>query len=191
MVYGKIAVGEPYEEGIKALPEQVAFTFNSSGGLLLYIFHNPTPAEIKDVKKGNIKLGILEKAGQMYILSKFGDLRWEDASFHVRLTKPFRIEGIEHDNEGYLLQIVLIDASNGIVKVIRAVSMPNNMSKILYQLIEKQKENSTEEYDIGVHNQIVSQIYANFSTVDLVREAKEAHQIFDLNDDKKKREKRV
>jgi len=158
-----IEVGKPYP-GVHRIPESAIFDFNQAGGLLLIALDNPTKKEIQDIRKGDVKLGLLDKGGVIFLLSKFGSMNWMDSPYHVSMSGKYTLAPVFDVTQGYLLQIVLLNSNDRIVKVIRVVGMPHEMSLMFRDLVEKQRGTSINEYYPRLH-----EIYTRYSTEDLVK----------------------
>jgi len=166
MGFVELEVGKPIGKLLKGthpLNDQTIFDFNRSGGLLIIIFRDPTETEIKNISEGQIRLGLLEKDGIIFMLSKFGRLNWMDSPYHVDLSNigefPEATEG-----HGYLMQVVLVDRRDQTIKKTRIVAMPTEMSKKFKAMVEKQHHTLTPDYNLKV-----GRIMKKYSTNRLVK----------------------
>lgn len=161
-----LEVGKPYQEGVSRIPEGIVFDFNQGGGILRLVFDSPLDSEIKEIKKGKIELGLLEKEGIIFFLIKFGKLEWMDAPYNSALSNPFDLEELQDEKAGYAVQIVLIDGMTGIVHALKLIGLPYAMSVKFKQLVEQQRQSPIRDYD-GALNVI----YSRYSTMDLLKGA--------------------
>jgi hypothetical protein len=161
-----IEVGKPFS-GTNPIPESVIFEFEQSGGFLRVAWTSPSQFELKQFADGKIKLGLLEIDGIIFILVKFGSMSWMDAPYHVKFFPPYDLEDLTDSNKGYLINYVMLDAKTRIVKVLKLLEMPHEMSLQFKKLVMKQGETSIDGYD-----QRFFQIYKKHSTNDLVKMAK-------------------
>lgn len=159
----KLEVGKPFQEGLKQIHEVTVFDFNQTGGFLKIVFDSPLDSEIKEIKQGKIKLGLLEKEGIIFFLIKFGGLSWMDVPYYVGLSQPYELEELTDENKGYVVQIVLIDGMTGIVKALNLIGLTHGMSKLFKELVEKQREAQIKDYYA-----VLSQIYSRYRTDDLL-----------------------
>ena len=97
---------------------------------------------------------------------KFGKLAWMDAPYNVNLSQPFEFMELTDENKGYAVQIVLIDGMIGIVKALKLIELPHEMSKRFKELVEKQRKKPTINYDV-----ILNQLYSRYDTDDLLSTA--------------------
>jgi|SRR5665647_1942213 len=161
-----IEVGKPFP-GTKTIHESVIFEFEQSGGFLRVAWTSPSQFELKQFADGKIKLGLVEIDGIIFILVKFGSMSWMDAPYHVKFFPPYDLEDLTDSNKGYLINYVMLDAKTRIVKVLKLLEIPHEMSLQFKELVTKQRETSIDGYD-----QRFFQIYKKHSTNDLVKMAK-------------------
>lgn len=160
-------VGKLFEEGKTRYEEGTRFSFDQSGGVLLLTYDRPTAKEIEEIRKGDLRLGILKKAGIIFLLFKFGSQPWIDASYTCHLSQPYVFDPVE-DNTGYGMMVYLVDASTGILKANRLIGLPTKMSKLFTEYVIEQQEKPFNK--INYYNAI-NDIYRNYSTDDMVRMA--------------------
>jgi hypothetical protein len=91
--------------------------------------------------------------------------------YNVGLSKFYDLEDLTDEKMGYAFQIVLIDGITGIVKALKLVELPHEMSKRFKELVEKQKKSRIRD-----SKTVLSRIYSKYETEALVEEA----EIFDL-----------
>ena len=161
-----LEVGKPYKEELKRISEGIIFNFNQDGGFLRIVFDSPLDSEIKEITQGKIKLGLLEEEGIIFFFIEFGELPWMDAPYNVEFSKPFELEELTDPKTGYAFQIVLIDGMTGIVRALKQIELPYEMSKRFKELVEKQKETRIRDYET-----VLSRIYSKYETDALVEEA--------------------
>lgn len=160
-----IEVGKPFP-GTKPIHESVIFEFKQSGGFLRVAWTSPSQFELKQFAEGKIKLGLVEIDGIIFILVKFGSMSWMDAPYHVKFFPPYDLEDLADSNKGYLINYVMLDAKNRIVKVLKLLKMPHEMSLQFKEFVTKQRETSIDGYDRRLF-----QICKKHSTNDLVKMA--------------------
>lgn len=163
----KLEVGKVMPE-LKGTPEGVRFAMTDSGGELLICFKRPTLNEIEQIREGKAQFGIFVPEGVIFILSKFGDLEWMDAPFHVALTRGLTTLREVGPGKGYGCTIILADTVSGEVKALRYVSFNTEFSRRLKSNIEQQKSDvfRKNEYDTKLHS-----IMRRYSTKDMVKYA--------------------
>lgn len=162
----KLEVGKPYQEELTRIPEGIVFDFNQGGGFLRIVFDRPLDSEIKEITQGKIKLGLLEEEGIIFFFIEFGELPWMDAPYNVEFSKPFELEELTDPKTGYAFQIVLIDGMTGIVRALKQIELPYEMSKRFKELVEKQRKQKITDYDA-----VLNRTYYKYDTDTLVKEA--------------------
>lgn len=160
----KFEVGKPFEEGVTWYQEETRFEFNESGPVLLVFLKSPTEKEIEAFRAGDVKIGFYEMENIIFLLFKFGGLPWIDAPYSIHLSAEFQPANIEK-GKGYGLQIFLIDAASGILKVIRLIGMGTEWSRRFREAILKQKAAPFDPYE---YNKKIERIYLSYSTKKMV-----------------------
>lgn len=162
----QLEVGKPYQAGLKRISEGFVFVFNQSGGVLKIVFDSPLDSEIKEIKDGKIKLGLIEEKGIIFLLFKFGHLPWMDTPYNVTLSQPYELQELADEKTGYAVQIILIDGMTGIVKALKLIELPHEMSKRLKELVENQRKAPLPDYDA-----VLNKLYSTYDTIDFLAEA--------------------
>lgn len=162
----KFEIGKPYQAGVTKIPEGIVFDFSQAGGFLRIVFNAPTREELREIKKGKIKLGLLEKDGIIFFFIKFGELYWMDAPYNIAFSKPYEFGQLADENSGYAVQIVLVDGKTGIIKAIKLIGLPHELSVKFRDMVQKQKKAPVKDFD-----SVLSRIYTRYLTGDLIQEA--------------------
>lgn len=163
-----IAVGNPFPKKMSA--EGVYFEYDSKATLYANYF-SPTEHEIEqfgDDRPIEIRLVVVEKL--LFILAKVGDLPWVDAPFNPRLS--LNIEAYQQDISDGMeipLCIYLIDAVMNILRSQRSVRLDTKFSR---ELQNSCRTLLSEPMTVNEYNDRLKQIYAQYSTEDLVRLSK-------------------
>jgi hypothetical protein len=163
----KYEVGKLLKPGIISHPESNHFDFHQSGATLLIILSKPTPQEIQSIRNGKVELGLFIRENVIFFLSKFGSMSWMDSPYSIHLSKPFEFEDLTPDI-GYSLNVILTDASTGIIKAMRLIGMPNVFSHKLQEAIDKQK---ALPFESASYNQLINKIYKKYNTDAMVKQA--------------------
>lgn len=162
----KIEVGQKIENMVFQ-GDGIKFDMDDSGGVLLLSMSRPSHEEIESVK-GDLKLALTEKNGCLFILVKFGSMDWMDAPYHVQLSKNLtKLQPLE-EGMGYSCNIILYDETCT-VRVLRLIGFSTKFSRLLERKILDQMEDVS--FDLGKYNSTINQIYANYSTNDLLKYA--------------------
>lgn len=162
----KLEVGKPFKEGATFYQEGIRFDLNDDGMDLVIYYSKPSSKEKEDIKKGNFKCGYLVDKNVILMFFKFGQQDWMDASFTihkaVNLTKLDEIP----DGQGYSLKVHLVDASTGVLKVMRMIGLDTTFSRAFRNDALKQKEMDYSGFD-----ETLNRLYRH-PTDELVKNAK-------------------
>jgi hypothetical protein len=168
-----LKVGEPFEPGKTHYPECAKFDFTPSGPALFIFLVSPAPEEVEAIRSGPFRVGFFESAiiedGRhkgtiIFLLFKFGDLPWLDAPFSIHLAQcktPAEIE----EGLGYGLNIFLIDANTGILRVMRLVGLGTEWSRRFRQAMLEQ---DGAGFDPEAYDAEIRRMYRMYGTRDLV-----------------------
>lgn len=168
-----IEVGKPLQPGKTGYQEASWLDYTETGPILLMAVNNPTTKEIEAVRSGRIELALYERGPVLWFLYRIrGFGPWSDCPFSIRLYDGMRrmfdwSEEIE-DGMGLGLQIVLIDAGTGIVKVLRLIGLETRFSRTFRAMILRQVERA---FDKAAYYQEIDNVYANFSSDNLADRA--------------------
>ena len=168
-----LEVGKLFIPGQTHYREASILEHTESGPMLILAINRPTIKEIRAVKNGKIELALYEREPVLWLLFKIqGFGPWSDAPFSIRLYdgRGRKFDWSEEIDEGMGLglQIILIDAGTGIVKVLRYVATPTRFSREFRAAILRQLERPfcQVEYD-----REISRVYGKFSSEDLAERA--------------------
>lgn len=195
-----IVVGKLLEEGITCYVEHGAVDFwGGSAGIYTIYIKNPSKEELDNIQKGKVTLGLmpikfgdkdskpknLNDAKQRFhkfidttfIFFKFGNMPWLEAPFNMNLCldEETKEEGFKKPEEGmgYSMQIVVVNAANGIVEGIRVFACPREFCLKLMELTRYQIETTKtigfnkEEYDKWIFK-----LYDQYTTDELAMRCK-------------------
>ncbi len=162
----RFEVGKPFP-----LPpvrtEGAAFSVEPYSNLLIYRFDRPTQEEIQEFKEGRVELAVLRLRGVLFFLSRFGRLAWSDAPYSTHLTaREKSLPELASGNRGYALDCFLVDSRDNVLKAHRLVRMPVDFSAKFKAAIDKDAADSMDEAGF---NKAVGDVYANYSTADLLK----------------------
>lgn len=163
MKFRKFEVGKLFEEGITRYNEEAKFEFTQSGPALLIFFKTPTEKEIESIRADNIKIGFTEISEIIFMLYKFEGIPWIDAPYSIHLSGNIEPQKVE-EGTGYGLQIFLIDADTGILKVMRLIGMGTEWSRRFREAILRQKN---IPFDHEIYNLKIENIYKELSPKDI------------------------
>jgi hypothetical protein len=159
-------VGKPHQAGLKRISEGFVLDFNQGGGFLKIVFDSPLDSEIKEIEDGKIKLGLIEEKGIIFFLFKFGNLPWMDTPYKVALSQPYELRELTDEKTGFTVQIILIDGMTGIVKALKLIELPHEMSKRFKELVDNQRKAPLPDYEA-----VLNKLYSTYDTIDFLTEA--------------------
>jgi hypothetical protein len=89
-----------------------------------------------------------------------------DTPYNVILSQSNELQELTDEKKGYAVQIILIDGMTGVVKALKLIELPHEMSKIFKELVEKQRKAPTPDYEA-----VLNQLYSTYDTIDFLVEA--------------------
>ena len=63
-----------------------------------------------------------------------------DTPYNIALSQPYELQELTDKKTGYTALIVLIDGMTGIVKTMKLIELPHEMSKRFKELVENQRK---------------------------------------------------
>lgn len=138
-------VGQLYSTKKTSWPESGQFNHRAGANELVLFYRRPDAEEIRDVRQGEAEFALLIKGDIICLLYRFGNaIPWSDApySWHlVKKTYPDQATIPEpanvpepHDT----LQVILVDAGNGVIKALRLLTFSPAFSTALRLAIREQ-----------------------------------------------------
>ncbi|HEY3426257.1 MAG TPA: hypothetical protein VGL27_15785 [Negativicutes bacterium] len=134
-------IGNLYQAGKTQLSEEVSYRYDSAGHVLVLVLSALTAEQIQDSKKGTVELAMYEDGPVIFLLSKFGDNgKWNDApySWHLMSRSQQVLPDDLAEGAGAKMKVILVNADNGMVEVIRTVIMGHDFVEQLHAAIHKQ-----------------------------------------------------
>lgn len=167
----KLEVGQLYNPSRTSWPETVQYNFYANGHDLQLFFAGLTEMEIEEVQTGECEFALDVESGIIFFLCRFGSQPWSDAPYTWhRVPEEQRVlpEPEATSDSRALLQVLLIDASTGILKAIRAVSLSPQFTRALHRAIREQSMAvfNQEKYDADL-----AILYGRLSTKELLKRA--------------------
>jgi hypothetical protein len=137
-----LEIGKLYHPGVRCWPEGGEYNFRSGGHELLLRFARPAAQEIEDVRRGDCEFALALVGDILFFLYRFGQVAgWSDAPYtwHL-LPEDQRIPPQPPDTgeSRALLQVILLDASTGIVRALRGVTLSPAFTRSLHTAIQVQ-----------------------------------------------------
>lgn len=135
-------IGAPYINGITSWPDGNAeYNYLSTGHELRIFWASPTEAEIEAVRRAPMHLGLFVDGSVIDLVWRIeGAGGWSDTPFSIhQVPEASRaIPDATTGEERALLTVLLVDAATGILKAIRALSIPPHATERLHAAIRAQ-----------------------------------------------------
>ena len=148
---GLLTVGSLYSDRTQ-WEEGADYNFRADTHELRLFYQRPSAAEVSDIESGRAAFALATYRDVIIICYRFGEQPWSDATYTWHLV-PEDERTIPDfpasDEERALLHIVLIDATTGIVKALRACTYSPAFTAALHDAIRYQSAQpfNREEYD--------------------------------------------
>jgi hypothetical protein len=149
------SVGQLYNPNVRRWPEKPQFNFRQGGFELVLFYDRPSLTEILEIQSHQAEFALVVQGDVIFLLYRFGTAGlWSDAAYSYHLvpaaeqTPPPELG----ESDRILLQIVLVDASTGVIKALRAVSLSPDFSQKLVAAIQAQIEHpfDSASYDAQI-----------------------------------------
>lgn len=164
---GQLEVGKPYPATIPPA-DGCFFDMTDNGATLLIFMKSPTSKELESIKNGKIKFALTVKEGIIFILYKFGSLGWRNVPYTIHRSGHLTMLEDLGDNLGFTLSIILVDTAKRTVEALKLIGLPHRFSKALQEAMVEQ---DSTEYDTAEYDLKLNDIYANYTTKDLLKMA--------------------
>jgi len=160
-----LKVGALYRPGRRSFPERGQYMLRDDGHELALFFASPSGREVDIVSRGEAELGVLVRGSVIFFLYRFGsagEIDWSDAPFSIhRVPKEERVDApAVVSGERGRLAVVLIDASSGLVRALRRISLSAVFTAELHAAIRAQ---AAAPYDPSVYSADLSAAYDRFA----------------------------
>lgn len=166
-------VGKPYQPGCTRWPETAQYNYRSGGHELVLFLKSPTAKEFNAIKTGKAEFALLVHQSAIFLCHRFGGGDWSDSPYSYWLvSEEERTPPIESERpeRRALLDITLVDADTGLIKVLRAVTLSPEFTEALHAAINDQVHAGAVE---GEPDKSIADAYAVYPTTDsMVRAAK-------------------
>ena len=164
----KLEVGKPYLPGRVSWPDGIAtFDVRSGQPELIAFFARPSTVEVAAFKRGTPHFGILVDGPVIFFLFQFGQEPVSDAPYSCHLTRSSE-RGISECPNGHRLavRVLLVDATTGILRAIRLVTLAPETSQ---ELIAAMHQQAASPFDQQLYDACLQRAYTSASSFDLTR----------------------
>lgn len=163
----EIEVGQKYPISTQ---QGVTLDYTEGGFILTVCLPSLTQKEIQSYKTGSYRFELLEKENILFLLHEFKPgCPISDAPFHIGRYKDGRERHLPEsipDGEGFGLQVIVVEQTTNIVKVLRLIGLPTNFSRSLLDCCKRQVANpiSDDEYHSSV-----DKVFKNYTSRQLAK----------------------
>jgi hypothetical protein len=163
-------VGKLYTERAN-WPELAQYNYRGGEHELVLFLNRPTSDEIQSVRRGRAEFALFVKHSLIILLYRFDPaLPWSDAPYSIHLVPPEQRTVPARTSAGQmaLLHIVLVDASSGITRALRVISMPPDFTQVLHKAIQEQAK---LPFTRSAYNGELEALYQRYPSADLAKMA--------------------
>ncbi|MCC0726753.1 hypothetical protein KGF51_10075 [Clostridioides sp. ZZV14-6045] len=159
----RIAVGEKFPLEIQ---DGLNIKFNESGFTTIFKLENLSDEEILGFRTGDLRIDVsfLEKI-MFFVFTNVSGIGDADIPFTIHLTEFKKMQPVR-ENEGYLMDLILVEANNNVVKGFRSIGFNTNTSKYIKKCAEEQL---SEDFNKGEYINKVVRMQRSYSTKDIKR----------------------
>jgi hypothetical protein len=170
----RLEVGKPYDPSRRAWPEGADYNFRAGGHELRLFMTRLSPKEVAAVKKGRVGFGLLIEIPELFVISRFYgpddqvvlsfdcSYQWHRVSLPERTAPPVWEEAPPQIRA--ICTVILVEASNGLVAALRAVSFSPEFTLAFHRAIADQ---AASPYNAAEHDRAVAAITRQFTTDEL------------------------
>jgi hypothetical protein len=165
-------VGAPYDPRQRSWPERADYNYRSGGHELRLFLGNATLSEMAAVREGRIGFGLLVQLPELFLISRFrspdsdravmsfeSPYQWHLVPEPDRTLPPAWEE--TSPESGALCTVLLVEASDGILLAIRAVTFSAEFSRALHRAIADQ---AALPFDRAEHDRAVAEVTRRYTT---------------------------
>ena len=163
----KLEVGELFDPEKTKFTEKPVYTFKSGGHQLCLFMNSISGTELKAVKKSRVEFAMFSVEGIIFFLYRFSNFKnsghfeivvsgdtlynWHRIPENEKIVKPF-VPETENQRAG--IDIILVEATTGIIKNMRFCTFSYEFTKILHWSILAQidKPGISEEKALKIYN---------------------------------------
>ena len=131
-------IGQLYLPDKTQLLPEVSYRYDQQGYRLLIVEETVSAERMKLIGSGVAEFAFYEDGPVIFFLYCFGDQRWDEAPFSWYLTpRAQRVQpNVEQEPED--MRIILVDATDGLIKMVRRISLVNEFGHCLQQAVAGQ-----------------------------------------------------
>ena len=156
-------IGQLYSPARTDWPEVVDYNYREGTHEIRIFLPNPSPGEIAGIQSGKCEFALYLSGSVIFLLYTIaGAVRWSDAPFSWWLVPDHERQMPNPeptDVERALVQIVLVDASTGVIKAMRAITWSPEFTAAIHKAI---REQASRPFDRAEHDRIIAATYRKF-----------------------------
>ncbi|MCC0783570.1 hypothetical protein IR152_10850 [Clostridioides sp. ES-S-0108-01] len=154
----KIEVGKKLEAEI---PGGLSIIFGETGFTAIFKLSNLSDKEIVEFRKGNLRIDVsfLDKI-IFFVFTNTMGIGDADIPFTIHLSKCKEFQELG-ENEGYAMDLMLVEANNNIAKGFRRVGLNTNTSKYLKKCVMEQLKYN---FNMDEHMRKVKEIQRKYNS---------------------------
>ncbi len=158
-------VGMLFIPGVTTLDEGATYNYTAAGHTLTLCVRAPTTEEIDAVQKQEAVFGLFRRGHTLFILAKFGRLSWQTCHYNWWINAPVMrpdpwldLVGLKG---GISVSVCLVNAANGILEALRAVTLSREFSEAFLEVVSAQAK---PPFDPWRHAETVDEVLQDFTT---------------------------
>jgi len=161
-----LAIGQPYDPSVKSWPEGCHYNYDVAGHSLHYFYDKPTSLEVSSIQAGQAQFGLYIHGPVIFLLHQFGDMPWNYAPYNWwRVSQESREIPEVSDEIHALLKVIMVDTDTCLIAALRALTFSAPFTRRLHEAIMSQSERPQGQ---ALHDEIIYDVYARYTTEDLV-----------------------
>jgi len=173
MALYKYEVGTLYHPGKTSFQEAGEYNYRSGAHELRLFWASPSAREVHAVQNGQIEVALLVGPPVLWFLYRIdGGCDWSDAPYTWHLLPPDQRMPPEPltGEARMLLNVVLVDATTGLIRALRAATLSPAVSQALHAAIAEQM---AAPWDAAAYDRARTATYARYPTsADMARAAR-------------------
>jgi hypothetical protein len=163
-----LEVGKPYDPRLRSWSEGADYNFRSGAHELRIFLARPTRSEVEAIRSGPVDFGFFTEPMGLFLITQFGSRLSFDCSYHwQRMAEVTGDRMLPPPSEETspalraLVAIILVEATSGVVLVLRAVTFSPEFTRAIHRAIADQVG---APYDRATHQKWADGMTARHST---------------------------
>lgn len=135
-----LQVGQWYVAGRTEWPEGAGYSYAADGHVLSIFMRSPNRREVEAIRRGKCQFALVIGPDIFFLMYRFGKaIGWSGAPYWGALipNEQRAAPPKEWPGAGAMLQVVLVSAATGLVRALRAVTLPPDFTYDLHEAIRR------------------------------------------------------